>query len=526
MGMQTQKIEGERIFLASLDADRLSSAYQQWMQDPQVLRYLSSPEGDYSGPSLRKFVKDSNESPHEYLFGIFLKSDDRHIGNIKIGGIHPKHKFADVGIVIGERKLWGQGFATEAIKVCVAYAFNQLGLHKLFSGMVAGVNEGSYKPFLKAGFHDVGRYRKHFLIDGRFRDGKIVEIINERANHAFKIGQKTCGDGNLFFVVEEGQANLGDFDKALRMVEAVSKTGADAVEFQLARAGDFYVKDHPGFATYLEREFSDAQHRELIGCAKDKGLEFIAVALSHKLVEPLTKAGCSGFNINASDLTNPDMIDAVLDSGLPFFLSLSMAQEEEIEWAISRIQAKKDAVFALLHGQHTMAGGLQGVDVEHTSLGYLGTLKQKYGLPAGFIDHTPCVWMPAVAVAAGAELVSKHLALSRAEKGPDWHVCLEPDEMKEAVYLAKSLKKSINVRDKVLAPGENFDRSIMRRSIVAAKTIPEGKKIERNDMEFKRPGNGVDPAQYEDFLGRIALREIKQDEQLTFSNVQEVSHGS
>lgn len=340
-------------------------------------------------------------------------------------------------------------------------------------------------------------------------------------HQTLKIGHKTCGGGNLFFVVEEGQANLGDFDKALGMIDVVSKTGADAIEFQLARAGDFYVKSHPGFATYLEREFSDVQHRELIRCAKDKGLEFIAAALSHKLIESLTKAGCSGFNVNASDLTNPDMIDAVSDSGLPFFLSLSMAKEEEIEWAISRIQQKKNSGFALLHGQHTMASGLQGVAVEHTSLGYLATLKQKYGLPAGFIDHTPYVWMPAAAVAAGANLVSKHLALSRAEKGPDWHVCLEPDEMKEAVSLAKSMQESINVRNRVLAPGENFDRSIMRRSIVAAKPIPAGKKIERNDIEFKRPGDGVDPSHYENILGRISLREIKQDEQLTFSNVRE-----
>lgn len=172
------QIKGEKIFLASLDADHLSGAYQQWMKDQEILRYLADPDGDYSLANLQKFVKDLNNNPHDYLFGIFLKTDGRHIGNIKIGGIHPKHKFANVGIIIGDKSMWGQGFATEAIKLCVGYAFGQLRLHKLFAGMVTG-NKGSYRPFLKAGFHDVGCYRKHFLINGEFRDGQIVEIINE-----------------------------------------------------------------------------------------------------------------------------------------------------------------------------------------------------------------------------------------------------------------------------------------------------------------------------------------------------------
>ena len=179
------QIEGKRIFLASLNPDRLSLVYQQWMKDQEVLCYLANPEGDYSPASLRKFVKDSNDNANDYLFGIFLRLDGRHVGNIKIGSIHPKHKFADLGIIIGDKKIWGQGFATESVKLCIEYAFNQLNLHKLFAGMIEG-NEGSYKAFLKAGFQDAGCYRKHVLIGKEYKDARIVEIINERLlNPAF-----------------------------------------------------------------------------------------------------------------------------------------------------------------------------------------------------------------------------------------------------------------------------------------------------------------------------------------------------
>jgi len=328
------------------------------------------------------------------------------------------------------------------------------------------------------------------------------------------IGSKRIGTGDLFFVIEEGQANLGDFEKALSMIDYAADAGADAIEFQLARADDFYVKNHPGYEIYLKREFSETQLIKLISKVKEKGLEMIAVPLSHRLVNPLVKAGCSAFNVNASDLNNPDIIDAVIDSGLPFFLSLPLATEEEIDWVVNRVKKSGDGKFILLLGQHTMASGENVVNIEHTSLGNISTLKEKYQVPVGFIDHTPLKWMPACAVAAGADTVSKHLTWSRDEKGPDWHICLEPNEMKDAITWAYKINQSIKTKNRQLAPGENLDRSIMRRSIVASKIIKSGKPIERNDICFKQPGNGIDPAQYNDIIGKVARRDILPDEQI------------
>lgn len=327
----------------------------------------------------------------------------------------------------------------------------------------------------------------------------------------------------MYFVVEEGQANLGDIKKAFSMIEAASGTGADAIEFQLARAGDLYVRKASGYDIYRKREFTNPQLKELVAYAADKDLDFIAVPLSHTLIEPLANYGCSSFTINASDLTNPDMIDAVIDSGLPFSLCLPLATEKEIDWAIDRIRRKNAGNYVLLHGQHTMASGEEGVAIEHTSLGYIELLKEKYKRPTGFIDHTSMAWMPAVAVAAGADVISKHLALSRKEKGPDWQVCLEPREMKDAVAWAKMAWKSIQAKAKDLAPGENIDRAKMRRSIVASNTISAGKVLERKDICFKRPGTGLDPSEYETVIGKAALREIKADDQIRLNDLKEVT---
>jgi len=335
-----------------------------------------------------------------------------------------------------------------------------------------------------------------------------------------KLNSKLMLD-ELFFVVEEGQANLGNYSKALSMIDAVADVGADAIEFQLARAKDFYVNYDPGYEIYLKREFVDAQIIGLIAYAKQKQLKFICTPLGHSLISILAKAGCDGININASDLTNPDIIDAVADSGIPFFLSLPLATEKEIEWAIDRIRKKSTSPSVILHGQHTMASGESGVAVEHTALGCISSLKKKYGLPVGFIDHTPHQWMPAAAVAAGAKVVTKHLTLSRAEKGPDWHICLEPKEMKIAIEACRKMWTSINITAKEVSPEEMLDRKIMRRSIVAAKVIRRGEIINRNDILFKRPGTGMDPSRFVEVVGKRADKDINPDEQVLPSYIKE-----
>ncbi|OGQ05085.1 MAG: hypothetical protein A2W61_03115 [Deltaproteobacteria bacterium RIFCSPLOWO2_01_44_7] len=337
-----------------------------------------------------------------------------------------------------------------------------------------------------------------------------------------KIGNRIVGeDAPPFFSIEEGQANWGHFKTALKMVDLAAEAGADGIDFQLARADDFYIKNHPEYESYRQREFSDDQLRTLVAYIRQSGLEMIVTPLSHRVIQPLAEAGCSAFNVNASDLTNPDIIDAVVETGLSFFLSLPLAVEEEIDWAVNRVLKKGAKRFILMHGQHTMASGENGVKVRDTALGYISILKEKYDVLVGFIDHTPLQWMPACATAAGADVISKHLTWSREVKGPDWHICLEPGEMKEAIQWVKQINRSMKIREKCLAPGEDHDRSLMRRSIVAARKVLEGQKIKREDICFKRPGDGFDPSRYEEIVGKASIRNISPDEKIDLSDVKD-----
>ncbi len=177
------KIVGQRIYLKILSPDDVTEAYLSWMHDSEVLQYLESKFRSQTMDSLRNFVQAVNDSPTDFMFGMFLSDSNQHIGNIKIGDITFLHRRGDVGLIIGEKTAWGKGYATEAIELVTRYAFEELNLNKLTAGMYK-VNQGSYKAFIKAGYRDVGTYTKHMFFKGKYIDSLLLEKCNDNTRDA------------------------------------------------------------------------------------------------------------------------------------------------------------------------------------------------------------------------------------------------------------------------------------------------------------------------------------------------------
>jgi ribosomal-protein-alanine N-acetyltransferase len=170
----TVKYVGERIYLKSLTQDDITQTYVKWLNDSEINKYLESRWQVHTVENIWAYVSAMNDSNNNVMFGIFLKDFDRHIGNIKIGSINRIHNYADMGLIIGERGLWGKGFATESIIAATAYGLQELKLNKIFAGIYAD-NIGSYKAFIKAGYEDAGRLRNHRISNGVYVDEILVE---------------------------------------------------------------------------------------------------------------------------------------------------------------------------------------------------------------------------------------------------------------------------------------------------------------------------------------------------------------
>lgn len=169
-------VDGKRIYLRGLCPDDVNERYYCWMNDPEVTRFLESRFYPITPAELRDFVSAHTSNLHNVFLAIVLKEKGTHIGNIKLGGIDWVHRFANVGLLIGEKEYWGQGYASEAIALVTEYAFRVLNLGRLTAGFYAA-NVGSIKAFEKAGWQREGVQKLHYFSDGEYVD-RISLAVN------------------------------------------------------------------------------------------------------------------------------------------------------------------------------------------------------------------------------------------------------------------------------------------------------------------------------------------------------------
>jgi RimJ/RimL family protein N-acetyltransferase len=172
--MTSRSLATARLVLRELTAADCSDAYVGWLADPEINRFLETRHSVQDAASVAAFVEGVRARDNEFLFGLFLREEDgRHIGNIKVGPIHPYHRVADISLFVGDRASWGRGYAAEAIAGLSRYAFETLGVLKLSASMYSP-NQGSRHAFLKAGYREEGLRRGHYRLGDERCD--VIEL--------------------------------------------------------------------------------------------------------------------------------------------------------------------------------------------------------------------------------------------------------------------------------------------------------------------------------------------------------------
>lgn len=142
-------LETDRLFLKPLNKNYLSKEYVDWMNDPEVIKYMSS-GGNYTILKLSEYL-DYVEKKPKYFWAIILKESNRHIGNIKIDPIDYEKQYGVYGIMIGDKNYWGMGIAREASLLVIDFCFNKLNL-KSISLVSNKANVSALKLYEKIGF--------------------------------------------------------------------------------------------------------------------------------------------------------------------------------------------------------------------------------------------------------------------------------------------------------------------------------------------------------------------------------------
>lgn len=168
-------MRGKKIHLRLISLEDVTERYLEWLNDPEVNRYLETRFTEQTLESIRAFVSEKISSSNEFLYAICENEGDRHIGNIKLGPLNPHHRSADVSLFIGEKNCWGKGYATEAIFLLTQHAFDSLGLNKLRAGCYAS-NQGSAAAFEKCGWTREGLQKGMVQSEGREMDLILLGI--------------------------------------------------------------------------------------------------------------------------------------------------------------------------------------------------------------------------------------------------------------------------------------------------------------------------------------------------------------
>ena len=145
--------------------------------------------------------------------------------------------------------------------------------------------------------------------------------------------------------------------------------------------------------------------------------------------------------------------------------------------------------------------------MEDVNLKAMLTLAEVFHFPHPYSDHTRGIEIPIAAVAMGAAVIEKHFTLDREMEGPDHKASLEPQELEELV-------SSIRTGEKRPSESERKNINIVRKSIVAKRPIKRGEVLSEENLTVKRPGMGISPMRWYEFLGKEAKRDFVEDEMI------------
>lgn len=169
-------IETKRLTLERINMQHCTQEYLNWLNDPEVYKYLET-RGNQTMGDLKEFVSNIINS-NTLMWAILVKETGKHIGNIKLDPYNKKHRYAEFGILMGNKEQWGKGYAKEATNAIINTFFSPpFSLRKINLGLVSE-NVSALNLYKNLGFEVEGIYKKHVIYDRHVFDIIRMAIFN------------------------------------------------------------------------------------------------------------------------------------------------------------------------------------------------------------------------------------------------------------------------------------------------------------------------------------------------------------
>jgi N,N'-diacetyllegionaminate synthase len=326
-----------------------------------------------------------------------------------------------------------------------------------------------------------------------------------------------------FIIAEVGVNHNADLNLAYELIDAAVSSGVDAVKFQAA-IPELVVTRYAQKADYQKDTSGDDEsqlemikkilfpletYKEIQRYCDEKGIIFFSTAFDLISLDFLEKLGQPYHKIPSGEITNLPYLCQVGSYCKPVILSTGMANLGEIEAAIEVLEqaGTPRAKLTVLHCTTEYPTPMVEVNLRA-----MQSIHKAFGVAVGYSDHTLGIEVPIAAVALGATVIEKHFTLDRTLPGPDHKASLEPNELESMVEAIRNIEKALGDGIKRPSPSEAKNKLIARKSLVAATAIRAGECFTEVNLAVKRPGTGISPMRWNEYVGQAAQKDYQEDE--------------
>lgn len=329
----------------------------------------------------------------------------------------------------------------------------------------------------------------------------------------------------MLIIAEIAQAHDGSLGMVHAYIDAVAKTGCNAIKFQTHIAvaessihEPFRVKfskqDNTRMEYWERMEFSLEQWKEIKSHCDEVGLEFMSSPFSNTAVDLLEEVGVKRYKVGSGEVNNFVLLQKIAQTGKPVILSSGMSSFEELDATVQFLR-DRDVDFSILQCTTSYP-----TSPEQYGLNVIRELKERYDVPIGFSDHSAGIEGCIAATSLGAEILEFHVVFDKEMFGPDAKSSLTMEETKTVVQAVTNISIALN---NPINKNDNTQfsklKSIFEKSLAVNKSLPKGHVITFSDLETKKPkGFGILASEYERVIGKSITKDLNQWDFLNYED--------
>lgn len=339
----------------------------------------------------------------------------------------------------------------------------------------------------------------------------------------FKIGKIKFSSNKTVLIAEAGVNHNGSIKFAKKLIDKAKQAGCDIIKFQTYKAEKLTTKNAPRFWNWSgERKkkgsqfdsysnldsFNKNHYKTLIKYCKKKNIEFLSTPFDKEAVDMLVSIGMRGFKIASCDITNIELLKYIAKKKLPILLSTGASNLSEIRDAVNIIKKCGNKKILIMHC--TLCYPTSPKDA---NLKAINTIRNEFPNElVGLSDHTLGIDIASASIPLGVSAIEKHFTFNnKLKKSADHWLSILPKDLKILKNRCKLINNAMGSGKKSVLSCEVKARKFARRSIVSKYKLKKNHKIQLKDLDFKRPGTGLNPKEIKKILGKKLRKNINRD---------------